>query len=385
MNKNNISLLYFIILISFGSVGAVIPSGALVNISSAFGIAKHETDSIISLFLLGYAISQLMYAYIGNIIGSIGVIRWGAYLAIFGFFITAISYNINCLLLGRFISGVGSGCGLAVTFGLISYYYKTPNKAKQVTSYTSSAFAVMPGVAVFLGGIINNYLNWKYIWYFMLVYSLIILLIANQLSKTYELLPKAKIHLHNFYGELKTYGYPAIIWGICGGMIYMFASHLPVISMLEFKLNSLQFSFIYSLAMLGYFLGNIITAVFHKKYNSKIILNIGMLINFIAAISFVIIHVVQDYTLFYFAPIFFLYVSFPMIFSTLIAFAMQSVINKTVASAMSAFICMVLSALITSGVSVININAAVETYIILLLCVLLNVVTYYYMQIVKLK
>jgi hypothetical protein len=64
---------------------------------------------------------------------------------------------------------------------------------------------------------------------------------------------------------------------------------------------------------------------------------------------------------------------------------MQNVINKTVASAMSAFICMALSALITSGFSVIKISAATETYIVLSLCILLSVVTYCYMQITKLK
>lgn len=372
-------LIYFILLVSFASIGAVIPSASLIEISKHFRIAAFESEKIITVFIFGYAISQILYGYISNFYGGKKALYFGATLAGCGYSICVFTNSYDQFIFGRFISALGSGCGLTVTFALIADIYKD-KEARKITSYTTSAFAIMPGLATLIGSFISVHYSWRSCFIFMAIYSLLVLIIAttvpiSQLSKkTYDM------NLSDYICDFKKYSYAAVIWGLCGSIIYMLSATLPIISINEFHTSAMIFGLLYSLCMLGYFIGNILSANLNSRLTTKEVLYTGCTINVIAAISFVIVSYLKNLIVYY-IPLFLLFISLPLIFSTLLGQAMQKVKNKSISSCIISFTCMSLSAVISTMISNIMTDLTHRiTFTILGICFVITGLTLNYLR-----
>ncbi|MBU2712001.1 MFS transporter [Zooshikella harenae] len=379
MKNVPIPIVYCIFLVSFASIGAVIPSALLVSISEHFSITTFYTEKIISVFVLGYAFSQLIYGYIANIYGNKKALYLGITIALAGHLICFVAQTYTALLLGRFISALGSGCGLTITFTLIAEFYRG-SEAKKITSYTTSAFAVMPGLAILIGSLISTYLSWRVCFLFMVAYSVLMLYIA--ISIPYQSTDKSsnKIDKTTFIEDFNEYVYAAVVWGLCGGVVYMLSSSIPVISMNEFKTSSLTFGVLYSFSMLGYFVGNILSARLSSSIPIWKLLYIGCLINVTAALLFVVVAFLGS-IIAYYIPIFMIFISLPMIFSTLLGDSMQRVKNKAISSSITSFTCMVLSSIVSMSASSFTTDLYTKiTLINLVLCLATSILTVCYVK-----
>ena len=112
-----------ILLISFASVAAVLISPALPAISDAFNVSNGYAQQLITVFIVGYAFGQLMYSPFANRYGRkpaiyIGVILYmlSSLLCLLGIY----RHDLNMIIAGRFFMGLGSSCGMAITFTLIN-------------------------------------------------------------------------------------------------------------------------------------------------------------------------------------------------------------------------------------------------------------------------
>lgn len=379
MSNSSKQIIIFILMVSFASIGAVIPSSSLVDISNYFKITTNEAGSVISIFIFGYAISQLFYGYISHAYGRKIAIYIGSIVAIVGYSICAFSNSYNLLLIGRFLSALGSGCGLTVTFALIADLYKG-SEAKKITSYTTSAFAVMPSIAILIGGIISYYFTWRDSFIFMIAYSILIMFLATKIPTTNKHKLAYGMSFSDYMHDLKEYFFAAIVWGLCGGIIYMFSSTLPIITINEFGTSNITFGILYSLSMSGYFLGNIITARINAKFPISRVLYIGCSIIIVSSLIFIIASNFNNVFIYY-VPIFLLFISLPMIFSTLLGNSMNKVKNKAISSCITSFSCMTISAIISMIVSGIpGYIMKIEPWIVLLISVLIIVFTFLYLK-----
>lgn len=383
MKNSSPAIALFVVLISYASVGAVIVSPALIDIATSLGLHHSQSSQVINYFLIGYAVSQIACAILGNAQGTRKTVLMGAALCLTGNMVSLTAENISFFMAGRLMSGLGSGCGLALTFGIISACLSDEKELKKTISLTSSAFAVMPGISVFIGGVISGYFGWKSTFYFMILYSIFVAWIAMRLP---DIRSEGRVGSHFFAAfakkDIQCFLLPAIVWGLCGSLIYMFSSHLPVIYINEFNLAPELFSFLYALSMLGYFLGNILSGVFTKKLQSRHIVTIGMALNCLSALLFVFLAQFENPFL-YFVAIFCLFVSFPLVFSVLMGQAMLDCRNKVVASSLSSFICMILSSfsLYVSGWFLsAGHYTQTEPVMTLILCMLISFLSFFYIR-----
>lgn len=379
MENRHIPVMFFILLVSFASIGAVIPSASLVTLSKYFKITTNEAEGVISFFVLGYAISQLLYGYIAHTYGRKQALYIGTTLALIGYAICYFANSYNLLLIGRFISALGSGCGLTVTFTLIADLYKG-NEAKKITSYTTSAFAVMPGLAILIGSLLSSYYSWRACFIFMLLYSFLVLAIVTKIPTLAPHKATDGVKWSDYVYDFKEYSYAAVIWGLCGGIIYMLSSTLPIITINEFHISTSTFGILYSSSMLGYFVGNILSAKLNSKLSTWKVLYAGCFVNMVAAFLFVIVSYFDNITIYY-MPIFLLFLSLPMIFSTLLGQSMQKVKNKAISSCITSFTCMALSAIISMAVSSISSDLHhKETFITFSICLIITILTISYIK-----
>ena len=159
---SQLSFVTLLLMISFASVNAVLFTPALPAIASYFSISSEIAGHTIIWFLVGYALGQLIYGPIANRFGRKPALYVGVSLQIISSFICLFSGLIHVysvLVFGRFLLALGSGVGLKMTFTLVNECYES-KVASQKISYLMLAFAITPGLAVALGGILNEYYGW---------------------------------------------------------------------------------------------------------------------------------------------------------------------------------------------------------------------------------
>jgi DHA1 family bicyclomycin/chloramphenicol resistance-like MFS transporter len=158
-NKSEPAFFTLLLLISFASVNAVLFTPALPNIANFFLISSAKAQQTITWFLIGYTLGQLVYGPIANRFGRKPALYVGISLQIISSLLCACAGPLNVfslLVLGRFMSALGAGVGLKMTFTIVSECYE-PKIASQKTAYLMLAFAITPGLGIALGGILNTY------------------------------------------------------------------------------------------------------------------------------------------------------------------------------------------------------------------------------------
>ncbi len=173
-------ILTLIIMSSFASMGAVIFTPALPEIVQYFKISINHSQLTITLFLLGYALGQLIYGPLANRLGRKSAFYIGILVATIGSIISILSEPLNSfglLIFGRMLEALGSSAGLVIAFTIINDHYY-PQQARRIIAYLMLAFAVVPGIATFIGGLLVSHWHWITCFYFLLIYGLILIIPA---------------------------------------------------------------------------------------------------------------------------------------------------------------------------------------------------------------
>jgi DHA1 family bicyclomycin/chloramphenicol resistance-like MFS transporter len=164
-------IISLMLLSAFAAMGAIIMTPALPAIADFFGRSVGATQLAVTSFLLGYALGQLIYGPIANRYGRKIGLYIGIAIATLGSLFSILSSpadSFTLLITGRFLEAIGSSAGLAISFAMINdFYFET--QARKITGLLMLAFAIVPGVATAVGGILVQYIGWRACFYFLLV------------------------------------------------------------------------------------------------------------------------------------------------------------------------------------------------------------------------
>ncbi|APC96312.1 MFS transporter [Francisella frigiditurris] len=161
--------------ISIASASTVIINPALPYIAKEFALSDGNVEWLISIFLIGYVIGQIIYGPIANKYGEVKALRAGLIINILGILICLIggySSSIIILLIGRLITSLGAAAGLVCTFIILNNSV-SKEKTKIALSFASISFALSVGVAILIGGLITYYSSWINCFYVLLIHGLI--------------------------------------------------------------------------------------------------------------------------------------------------------------------------------------------------------------------
>ncbi len=177
MSISKIKLALLLAYISVASWGAAIIMPALPIMQRALSLQTHQLQWIMSVFLMGYVLGQLIYAPIANRFGRLSALRIGLVLNLLGILICIAGAhwaNYTSILVGRFLTALGGAAGLTCTFILINELLE-PADAKSALALSPLSFALAVGLATIAGGVITQYLRWNDCFYFLLLYGSVLL------------------------------------------------------------------------------------------------------------------------------------------------------------------------------------------------------------------
>lgn len=361
MNSRN--LISLMLLISFGSIGAVACSPALPEIAKYFMLTKSQAQSCVSWYLMGYAFGQLIYGPLVNRYGSKNSIVIGALIEVLGASMCIISKSVHSfelMLIARIIMAIGAGSGLTLAL-TISSRLSTPQQSARIISLLTIAFAITPGLGVFLGGWLLNYFDWTSSFYLMLAYGCLICLISRFLPEAIQTKNLHALRLvsltSNYLAQLrsKTTVFGGLLIGSSTSIIYSFAALAPFVAIDIMKITPSSYGTYNFIPVVGMLTGSLAATYLGKFYSSKGVIKLGLSLAIIGtAIMFIALGEFPQAALSLFAPMLIIYFGLSIIFSNGSALALSHTTDKSNASAMISFINMGLTVIITSSFGLVN-------------------------------
>ncbi|KTD46245.1 MFS transporter [Legionella quateirensis] len=156
---------------------------SLPALADYFSVGANIAQLTVSLFLLGKALSMVLWGLVSDYYGRKPVLIGGLILFIFSNFIASFSNSIYLLFICRFFQGVGVGATLLMGRAMIN---DTQNE-QNATRYFAWLFTLAGVFICFLplfGGLINTYWNWRVALLFIAVYGLFLLPLSGRLNET---------------------------------------------------------------------------------------------------------------------------------------------------------------------------------------------------------
>ncbi|MCP4597388.1 MAG: multidrug effflux MFS transporter [Neptuniibacter sp.] len=168
------------------SIDAVLPALALIG--SDLGVSNpNDIQLVITGVFFGVAAGQLVYGPLSDAWGRKPSVYLGFSIFIVGSFVCLFAEDMQGMLLGRFLQGLGAAGPRIVTLAIVRDQYKGAQMAR-VMSFIMTLFILSPVVAPLIGQVVLMFAGWQEIFILLLVVGLIALIwFAFRLPETLPL------------------------------------------------------------------------------------------------------------------------------------------------------------------------------------------------------
>ncbi len=331
--------------ICIASASAAIITPALPHIQAYFSLTKGSVEWVVSIFLLGYVIGQLIYAPIANRYGRLKALRTGLLINLLGIVICIAApffHSYSLLLSGRLVTALGAASGLSCTFILINELLPK-DRAKHAMSLSIISFTAGIGLSILIGGLITEYLKWQDCFLLLLIHGIVMYLATYSFPETLQS-PKA-IHpaviLKNY--RLAFSHQKLIVFSLVVGFVslfsYGYSASAPIYAQTILHLSPSQYGYWNSINMIGMLCSGFLSANLIKKYHEQQVLKIGFLLVFLGLIVLSsIIFLNRHQPILFFMTTAYLYLTSGLLFPAASFFASTSIKDKASASAVMSFI-----------------------------------------------
>ena len=169
------SLFILVLMISVGPFGDTLYTPSLPEIAIDLKAAYSDVQLTMTSYLLGYAVSQLIYGPLSDRFGRRPIMLIGAFTFVIGSLICMLSGDIQLLIGGRFVQGLGACAGAVISSAAVRDAFPASEQGK-VFAKMNIAFAIAPGIGPVVGTFIARYANWHVNFLVLLVLSIVLLL-----------------------------------------------------------------------------------------------------------------------------------------------------------------------------------------------------------------
>ena len=170
----------FIILILMAVLSLIatdIFAPSLPAIGAYFGQAANHTELSVSLFLVGFAFSQLIYGPISDRVGRKPPIVFGLSLFVAGSVLCMLAPSFELFCLGRVLEGIAVGAGLSLSRVVLRDLFSGMTLAVK-SSHMAIFICLSPAVAPFVGGVLQNEFGFRAVFAFLSAYGIMLLMLV---------------------------------------------------------------------------------------------------------------------------------------------------------------------------------------------------------------
>jgi len=336
-----------LLLVSFGSVGAVLFTPALPAIQQFFHISVGQSQMTITAYLIGYALGQLPYGPLANGIGRKRTLYIGISLSILGALLCALSApagSFALLVFARFLQALGATVGLKISYTMVADTYEQAEATKIISRFVL-AFAIMPGIGVAIGGWLTQLLNWESCFYFLSLFSAAMLLLSRRLPETAKSIDRSALKLGSIIEGYRVklsnqrLIVSSLIMGCGAAIIYIFASKSPFIGIKIIGLSPDKFGAYNLIPSLGMILGSFLASALIGRFQVMNLILGAVAASLLATLTMLIpfaIYAPTAASLFF--PMVLIFIAQATVYAHVSSYGLATAKNKSNASAVLNFI-----------------------------------------------
>ncbi|MEG4318029.1 MULTISPECIES: multidrug effflux MFS transporter [unclassified Microcoleus] len=269
---------------------------AFPAIGTSLNASPAAVGLTLSLFMVGYATSQLAFGSLSDRYGRKPVLLAGCGLFAFASAACAIAPSINALVAWRYLQGAGAGAGATLMLAMVRDLFEGATARVQL-SYISLAINIAPIIAPTIGVGILAIANWRGIYGLLAVGGLILLLaIALGLDESIKSRDLNAIKPHRLIGNYLRVlnnrvfiGY-ALVDALSFGCLfaYVAASSLVMINVLG--ISTATYGLIFASTGIGIVAGSFLSGLLNNRgVPSPRLLGFGLVISATSAITLVLV------------------------------------------------------------------------------------------------
>lgn len=260
---------------------------ALPNIAASFSINQSMVAWVTNAYILGLILIMPMSLWLASKLGNQKLLSFSMLLFSLSIWFIGSSESIYSLIFWRFIQGIAGG--LLIPVGQALVYALFPNQERQRISTMIMAIALIaPAFSPAIGGAIIDSLNWRWVFFSNLPFSLIASALAWLWIKKTENVPSVKpdiwgllifnisllclLFSFSFYGDYHNATLAIGSFLISVGMLTFYLHYAkktdhPVLNLQLLKNKNLRNAFIIYYAVPGIFTGVNLLNIFNLQSN----------------------------------------------------------------------------------------------------------------------
>ncbi len=289
-NKNIIFTL-IVLASTLGQITSDLYLPSLVAIANNFQADYQGAKLTITLYMIGFAISPLIYGPISDGIGRRKPLMFGLLLCLLGSLLCISARSIYVLFIGRLLQGLGTGAGSSLIRPMLRDLFSK----EQLAVYGSYAAILSVGALAFsplLGGYIQHYFGWRtnfsFIFFMTLILFLSIWAIVPETNQ--HLLPenlswhRIKNNLMTLLSSVTFVSYSLLNFLAYGALLAWLTSG-SILLQHTVGLTSVEYGWAYAVTGLAFALGAFFNIKFVERLGSDYLLRVGIWCLTVAGLS----------------------------------------------------------------------------------------------------
>lgn len=258
--------------------------------ATAFTASKGAVQATLTVYLVAFALAQLVYGPLADRYGRRPVVLAGLAIYLAGCLVGGLAQSIEQMLAARVLEGIGACGGSAASRAFVQDRFQG-RAAARVFSLTGIALAVAPAAGPALAGILQRDLGWQGI-FIALGAAAALLLLALWLvmpetlpvADRRALRPRELVRAHaRILGRSEFLG-PALLLALSGAGTYYYVALAPFLLIRQLGVAPEDFGLLMPLLMLGYLAASALAALLVKRTGSEALVLAGLLAGLLGAL-----------------------------------------------------------------------------------------------------
>lgn len=278
------SLLFTVILtalVAFGPLSTDMYLPSLPAMKAEFGASVSEVQLTLSIFLAGFAVSQLLYGPLSDRFGRRPVLIFGVFAYGVASVACFMASTIEMLVIARFFQAFGACSGPVLGRAIVRDVFGQ-DRAAQVLAYMGSAMALAPAVAPLAGGYLQVWFGWQASFVFLAGFAFVLVLLVffligeTNVHKNPEALKPARM-LGNYLTLLSHSGFMGYVLlnSFVFSGLFAFISGSSFVFIDVFGLAPNLYGICFGIVVCGYITGTLIAGRFSRKLGGARMLRYG--------------------------------------------------------------------------------------------------------------
>lgn len=277
-------LLLAMMIIATGQVGVSIYLPSLPLIAADLSVTQVDVQLLVTLFLVGFGLSQLFYGPMSDAVGRRPIFLLGQGVYLIGTVVCVVfSDNMTALEVGRLLQGLGAGSASVLGRSVLRDSYDGAQLTKAL-SYISITASIMPIIAPVFGGWISFHLGWEAVFLFVLLYLLAIFTLGYFVL--HETLPYSKSRFQ-VSQVVKNYGCLITNRQVLSSASYNWMSYMaslvslslfPFLMQEQLGLTAAEYGSLMIVPSVGLLIGSVALNVLNRRFSTPQLMSFAILI-----------------------------------------------------------------------------------------------------------